>query len=69
MKMQKISILMVWVIAVVSLVLISCGKEVEKQTVVTGPVVDSAASSDGVMIQYEVVGEGEPTLVFVHGLS
>ena len=41
----------------------------ETLPVATGPVVDSVASADGVMIHYEFVGKGEPTLVFVHGWS
>jgi len=31
--------------------------------------VDNAISADGVSIAYEVIGEGEPALVFVHGWS
>ena len=31
--------------------------------------IDNAISADGVSIAYEVRGEGEPTLVFVHGWS
>jgi pimeloyl-ACP methyl ester carboxylesterase len=42
---------------------------VAKLPVATGPVVDSVASADGVMIHYEVVGAGEPALVLVHGWS
>jgi pimeloyl-ACP methyl ester carboxylesterase len=52
-----------------SLLLISCQQKTESLPAMTGPVVDSVASSDGVMIYYEVGGEGEPALVFVHGWS
>jgi pimeloyl-ACP methyl ester carboxylesterase len=47
----------------------SCQQKAETDPVATGPVVDSVASADGVMIHYEVVGGGEPALVFVHGWS
>ena len=56
-------------LALVYLMLISCQKDTDTTTKVTDPIVDSVASADGVMIHYEVVGEGEPTLVFVHGWS
>jgi pimeloyl-ACP methyl ester carboxylesterase len=39
---------------------------VEKETQPT-IVVDTAVSADGVSIAYEVRGEGEPALVFIHG--
>lgn len=38
----------------------------EKETVPT-VVVDNAISADGVSIAYEVRGDGEPALVFIHG--
>jgi len=55
------------------LLLVSCGKkgeepvdvaEIEAEPTI---IVDNAISADGVSIAYEVRGEGEPTLVFVHG--
>jgi len=41
------------------------GEEVAEETVVDA--VDNAISEDGVFIAYEVRGEGEPALIFVHG--
>jgi pimeloyl-ACP methyl ester carboxylesterase len=55
------------------LLLVGCGKKGEEPVNVaekeTEPtiIVDNAISPDGVSIAYEVRGEGEPTLVFVHG--
>ena len=69
MNIRKLSILLIWMLALAGPLLISCQQEAETPPVATGPVVDSVASADGVMIHYEVVGEGEPTLVFVHGWS
>jgi pimeloyl-ACP methyl ester carboxylesterase len=57
------------------LLLLGCGKKEEEPINVpekeTEPTitVDSAISADGVSIVYEVRGEGEPALVFVHGWS
>jgi hypothetical protein len=69
MIIRKLSILLIWMLAFAGTLLISCQQEAETPPVATGPMVDSVASADGVMIHYEVVGEGEPTLVFVHGWS
>lgn len=69
MKIRLSSILLVSQLALVCLMLISCQKDADTTTKATGPIVDSVASADGVIIQYEVAGEGEPTLVFVHGWS
>ncbi len=69
MNVRKLSIQLIWMLALAGPLLISCGREAETPPVATGPVVDSVTSADGVMIHYEVVGEGEPTLVFVHGWS
>jgi len=69
MNLRKLSILLIWMLALAVPLLISCQHEAETPPVATGPVVDSVASADGVMIRYEVVGKGEPTLVFVHGWS
>jgi len=66
-NLRMLSILQIWILALTCPLLISCQQEEETVPVATGPVVDSVASADGVMIYYEVVGEGEPTLVFVHG--
>ena len=67
--MRKLSILLIWTLALAGPLLISCQHEAETPQVATGPVVGSIASADGVMISYEVAGKGEPTLVFVHGWS
>ncbi len=67
MNVRKLSILLIWMLALAGPLLISCGREAETPPVATGPVVDSVVSVDGVMIHYQVVGKGEPTLVFVHG--
>ncbi len=57
----------------VVILLVGCGKkgeepvnvaEKESEPTIT---VDNAISTDGVSIAYEVRGEGEPALVFVHG--
>ncbi len=69
MNIRNLSILMIWILAFAGLSLVSCQKEAKTPQVATGPVVDSVASSDGVMIHYEVSGKGEPALVFVHGWS
>ena len=69
MNLRKLSILLALMLALADSLLISCQNEADTPSVATGPVVDSVASADGVMIHYEVVGEGEPTLVFVHGWS
>jgi len=53
--------------------LVGCGKKGEESVDVAAKkaelikTVDNAISADGVSIAYEVRGEGEPTLVFVHG--
>ena len=67
MKKRLSWILLVGQLAFVCLMLISCQKDADTITKVTGPIIDSVSSADGVMIHYEVVGEGEPALVFVHG--
>ncbi len=69
MDLGKHSILLICMLALAGPMLISCQQEAKTPPVATGSVVDSVASADGVMIHYEVVGEGEPTLVFVHGWS
>ena len=69
MNIRKLSMLLICMLALAGPLLISCQQEAETPPVATGSVVDSVASADGVMIHYEVVGEGEPTLVFVHGWS
>lgn len=69
MNIRKHSILLICMLALAGPLLISCQEEEETPPVAIDPVVDSVASADGVMIHYEVVGEGEPTLVFVHGWS
>jgi pimeloyl-ACP methyl ester carboxylesterase len=38
-------------------------------TAVSAPIVREAVSADGLPIRYEVAGDGEPALVFVHGWS
>ena len=43
------------------------GKDVVKKETEPAITIDNAISADGVSIAYEVRGEGEPTLVFVHG--
>lgn len=69
MKIRILSILSVCLLAFVCLILTSCQKEADTTAKVTGPIIDSVASSDGVMIHYEVIGKGEPTLFLVHGWS
>jgi pimeloyl-ACP methyl ester carboxylesterase len=55
--------------------LVGCGKKEEEPVDVAEKAaeptitVDNAISADGVSIAYEVRGEGEPALVFVHGWS
>ena len=66
-KIRLSWILLVGQLAFVCLMLISCQKDADTITKVSDPIVDSVASADGVMIHYEVVGEGEPALVFIHG--
>ncbi|MCD6249295.1 MAG: alpha/beta hydrolase [candidate division Zixibacteria bacterium] len=63
-----IGIILLVVILVVALS--ACVQKVEKPAVIeSAVVVDSVASEDGVMIYYDVQGEGDRTLVFVHGWS
>jgi pimeloyl-ACP methyl ester carboxylesterase len=69
MNLRKLSIGLILMPALAGSLLISCRQNAETEPVATGPVVDSAASADGVMIHYEVSGKGEPALVFVHGWS
>ena len=69
MNLRKLSILLALMLALAGSILISCQNETDTPSVATGPVVDSVASADGVMIHYEVVGQGEPALIFVHGWS
>jgi pimeloyl-ACP methyl ester carboxylesterase len=47
-----------------AMTVVSCQKDSGSEAV--GPIVDSVASADGVMIHYEVHGSGEHPLVFVH---
>ena len=47
------------------LLLVGCANQEEQPSII----VDNAISADGVSIAYEVRGEGEPALVFVHGWS
>ena len=68
-KIRLSWILLVGQLAFVCLMLISCQKDADTFTKVTGPIIDSVESADGVMIHYEVLGAGEPTLVLVHGWS
>jgi len=69
MNLRKLSIGLILMLALAGSLLISCQQEAETTSVATGPVVDSVASADGVMIHYEVSGKGKPALVFVHGWS
>jgi len=69
MNLLKLSIGLILLLALTGSLLISCQQKVETDLASTTPVVDSVASADGVMIHYEVSGDGEPTLVFVHGWS
>ena len=48
------------------LILVSCQKGA-KTGDTAAAVVDSVASTDGVMIHYSVKGSGSPALVFIHG--
>ena len=45
---------------------LSCQTRTEDVTKSAAVVVDSIASTDGVILQYDVQGKGEPALVFVH---
>jgi pimeloyl-ACP methyl ester carboxylesterase len=45
------------------LLLVGCTKQQEKLTIIVG----NANSADGVSISYQVQGQGEPALVFIHG--
>ena len=45
----------------------SCGDSGKKTSSATGPVIDSVAASDGLMIHYEVVGDSPQTVVLIHG--
>ena len=69
MNLRDLSIGLILMLALAGSLLISCGQNAETDPPATGPVVDSVASADGVMIHYEVSGKGEPALVFVHGWS
>ena len=57
----------------IMLLLVGCGKKEEEPVDVVEKeaeptiTVDNAISADGVSIAYEVRGEGEPALVFIHG--
>jgi pimeloyl-ACP methyl ester carboxylesterase len=44
-------------------VFVGCAKQ-QENTAIT---VDNAISADGVSISYQVQGEGDPTLIFIHG--
>ena len=61
---------------IIPLVLVLCftficqkGEEVAEEELKPTITVDSATSADGISIAYEVRGEREPALVFVHGWS
>lgn len=69
MNARTMLILSLWILGLADPILVSYGQDTGTIPEAFGPVVDSVASTDGVMIHYEVVGEGEPTLVFVHGWS
>jgi pimeloyl-ACP methyl ester carboxylesterase len=67
------SVILLLNVLLAGLLLLSCSaeketdKEAETVAVVEGgPIIDSVASADGSMIHYRVIGQGEPTLVFVH---
>jgi len=57
----------------IAFLLVGCGKKGEEPVDVVeieaepSIIVDNAISADGVSIAYEVRGEGEPALVFIHG--
>ncbi|MBN1224384.1 MAG: alpha/beta hydrolase [Candidatus Aminicenantes bacterium] len=57
----------------VVLLVAGCGKKGDEPVDVAGKkaepsiIVDNAISADGVSITYEVRGEGEPALIFIHG--
>ena len=53
----------------IALTQLVCQSQTDTASEPSGPVVDSVASVDGVMIQYEMAGVGNPALVFVHGWS
>ena len=61
-----LTVIVITLIAVLS----ACVQEVKKPNIIeSAVVVDSVASEDGVMIYYDVQGEGDRTLVLVHGWS
>ncbi len=45
------------------LLLVGCTKQQEKLAII----VDNAISADGVSISYQLQGQGEPALIFIHG--
>ena len=45
------------------LLIVGCVKQEEEPAII----VDSAISADGISIAYEVIGKGEPVIVFIHG--
>jgi hypothetical protein len=59
MNLRKLSIGLILMLALAGSLLISCQQKAETDPVATGPVVDSVASADGVMIHYEVSGKGD----------
>ena len=61
---------LVLLVVVLVAALTACIQEVEQPVVVeTAVITDSVASEDGVMIYYDVQGEGDRNLVLVHGWS
>jgi len=53
-------------LALAAIPMISCQNESKVQVKTVPAVIDSVPSADGVMIYYDVRGEGDPALVFVH---
>lgn len=55
-------------VVLAAITVVSCGsKEATPPPEATGPIIDSVASADGVIIHYQVHGSGSPAIVFVHG--
>jgi pimeloyl-ACP methyl ester carboxylesterase len=54
------------VLALITAVALTCQENNETGMVGSGPMIDSVLSADSILIQYEVHGQGEPALVFVH---
>ena len=62
--MRKLSVILMVLLLMVT---VGCQQEAAQQAAEPVTVVDSVASADSVMIQYESYGDGDRAVVFVHG--